>query len=518
MASIVTNVDTTTTTTTPSKVNKNFESKDSISSTINQRRMSSVKVPAPKDFLFGKVLGEGAYAKVIHARRKNNGVDYAAKIMDKSFIKKHGKIESVARESKLLRSFEHPNIIRLYCAFKSTECLFLISELCHAGELKEYIDVFKAKSTVKDKAMDLVHARFYLGETINAVQYLHDRNILHRDLKPENILISQTGHVKLVDFGTALDLSNAKHSRVAFVGTAEYVSPEVLKDEPVTKGSDIWAIGCILFQMLTGRPPFRGESEYLTFQQISEYVEHTFLYPDVLNQESKAIISSFLNKDTNKRLGSGAPDSEYGYPALRKHPFFFINSSSDVNSNSNGSTKGSFVWEKLYEQNAPSIPTLIKLEDPTKDGATLNFSLFDIEDELEGMSISSVNNNNNNGMKKKAALGIHRKSSVEEDFIGFLMPGETIFHSGTLVKRRYFSVKTRFFMLITGNAEPRLIYIDAEKKDLKGEIPWSNEIETAVISPFKFDIITAERTYHLSSEKEDYILGWVQAIEDAKKM
>ena len=79
--------------------------------------MSSVKVPAPKDFLFGKVLGEGAYAKVIHARRKNNGVDYAAKIMDKSFIKKHGKIESVARESKLLRSFEHPNIIRLYCTF-----------------------------------------------------------------------------------------------------------------------------------------------------------------------------------------------------------------------------------------------------------------------------------------------------------------------------------------------------------------------------------------------------------------
>ena len=73
-------------------------------------------------------------------------------------------------------------------------------------------------------------------------------------------------------------------------------------------------------------------------------------------------------------------------------------------------------------------------------------------------------------------------------------------------------------MLLTGNAEPRLIYIDAEKKDLKGEIPWSNEIETAVISPFKFDIITAERTYHLSSEKEDYILGWVQAIEDAKKM
>ena len=84
--------------------------------------------------------------------------------------------------------------------------------------MKDYIDLFKTKSTRKDKAMDLRHARFYLGEIINAVEYLHDRNILHRDLKPENILLSNTGHVKLVDFGTALDMSNENHSRVAFVG------------------------------------------------------------------------------------------------------------------------------------------------------------------------------------------------------------------------------------------------------------------------------------------------------------
>ena len=288
-----------------------------------QKRVSSSHVPSPKDFMFGKVLGEGAYAKVVHARMKKSGKDFAAKVMDKSFIKKHGKIESVARESKLLRSFKHQNIMRLYCAFKNEDCLFLVSELCHGGELKDYIDLFKKKSTRKDKAMDLRHARFYLGEIINAVEYLHDRNILHRDLKPENILLSNTGHVKLVDFGTALDLSNEKHSRVAFVGTAEYVSPEVLKDQPVNKGCDLWAIGCILFQILTGRPPFRGESEFLTFQQISEYVEHSFVYPSTLNEESKSIISGFLNKDPLKRLGSGAKDSQYGYPNLKQHAFFF---------------------------------------------------------------------------------------------------------------------------------------------------------------------------------------------------
>ncbi len=502
-----------------SSVIKKFQKQDS--GAVNQRRLSTKTVASPNDFLFGKILGEGAYAKVIHARMKSSGRDFAAKIMDKSFIKKHGKMESVARESQLLRRFKHPNIMRLCCAFKNDECLFLISELCHAGELKDYIDVFKNKSNMKDKAMDLLHARFYLGEIINAVQYLHDKNILHRDLKPENILISNTGHVKLVDFGTALDLSNSKHSRVAFVGTAEYVSPEVLKDEPATKGSDLWAIGCILFQILTGRPPFRGESEYLTFQQISEYVEHSFSFPDTLNQESKSIISGFLNKDTNKRLGSGAPDSEFGYPNLRRHAFFFSDTMSETTDNvnissvNNDSKDSLFVWKNLFEQDAPSIPPLLKLEDPTKDGATLNFSLYDMEDELESMAIASVNTNSKDNVKG-ATSTLRRKSTLEVDFLGFLMPGETVFHSGTLVKRRYFSVKSRFFMLIVGSAEPRLIYIDAEKKDIKGEIPWSNEIETAVISPFKFDIITAERTYHLSSEKEDYILGWVQAIEDVK--
>ena len=139
-------------------------------------------------------------------------------------------------------------------------------------------------------------------------------------------------------------------------------------------------------------------------------------------------------------------------------------------------------------------------------------SLYDVEDEFEGLSISSIGSNN--ASQGKAPLS----QKMENDFLGFLMPGESIFHAGVLIKRRYFSVKTRFFMLLHGGAEPRLIYIDPEKKELKGEIPWSHEIETEVISPFKFDIVTAERTYHLSSEKEDSILGWVQAVREAKSM
>lgn len=258
----------------------------------------------------------------------------------------------------------------------------------------------------------------------------------------------------------------------------------------------------------------------MTFQQISEYVEHSFAYPSTLNEESKAIISGFLNKDPLKRLGSGAKDSQYGYPILKQHAFFSTHTTGEGYQGDvvDDSTKP-LVWDNLFGQAAPSIPPLLELEEPTRDGTTLNFSLYDVEDELEGMSISSVSNNADANGKSNASLGKTPSSQdMENTFLGFLMPGESVFHSGILTKRRYFSVKTRFFMLIHGGAEPRLIYIDPEKKELKGEIPWSHEIETEVISPFKFDIVTAERTYHLSSEKEDSILGWVQAVREAKGM
>jgi 3-phosphoinositide dependent protein kinase-1 len=154
------------------------------------------------------------------------------------------------------------------------------------------------------------------------------------DLKPENILISAYGHIKVTDFGTAKILpsspikvrtnppsnrANARPgrggSRKSFVGTAEYVSPEILRDQSASPASDLWAIGCILFQMLSGKTPFKGASEYLIFQAI---LKCELSFPDKFDAVARDLVCKLVRLEPGDRLGAG-PE---GISALKEHPFF----------------------------------------------------------------------------------------------------------------------------------------------------------------------------------------------------
>ncbi|GME99063.1 unnamed protein product [Ambrosiozyma monospora] len=160
--------------------------------------------------------------------------------------------------------------------------------------------------------------RYYTAQIIDAVSFMHDNGIVHRDLKPENILIDSQMKVQITDFGTAKILekreSDGKYPAdvraTSFVGTAEYVSPELLNDKYAGKPGDVWAIGCVLYQMIAGRPPFKATNEYLTFQKICK-LQYAFSagFPTVV-------------RDLVKRILVLKPRDRLTLPQVKQHYFF----------------------------------------------------------------------------------------------------------------------------------------------------------------------------------------------------
>jgi 3-phosphoinositide dependent protein kinase-1 len=167
--------------------------------------------------------------------------------------------------------------------------------------------------------------------------------VIHRDLKPENILLNEHGHIKVTDFGTAKD-ETEEHRTNTFCGTAEFVSPEVLRDLDASRGCDLWALACMVFQMLVGRPFFRAENEYLTFQQILNHPAEDFEYPEGFPAVAQDLIDRILVQDPLERLGAGTDEDGNGYAALKSHAFF-----------------EGIDWENLGEIQAPYIPDVSKL-------------------------------------------------------------------------------------------------------------------------------------------------------------
>ncbi|KAI0900278.1 kinase-like protein [Annulohypoxylon nitens] len=268
-----------------------------------------------RDFSFGRVLGEGSYSTVYFATDRQTLKEYAIKVLEKKHIIKERKIKYVNIEKDTLnRLTEHPGIVRLYYTFQDENSLYYVLDLCNGGEL---LGVLKKTGT-----FDVECTRFFGAQILDAIEYMHSRGVIHRDLKPENVLLDDQLHVKITDFGTARLLSDPRapqnaprledtgtssrgkdfddDSRAAsFVGTAEYVSPELLTNKNACKASDLWAFGCIIYQLLAGRPPFKAGSEYLTFQKI---VNLDYEFPAGFPPAAKDLVERCLVLDPARRL------------------------------------------------------------------------------------------------------------------------------------------------------------------------------------------------------------------------
>lgn len=223
--------------------------------------------------------------------------------------------------------------VSLLCTFQDPRNLYFVMTLAKNGDLLPYIN--------KVGSFDFKCTQFYAAELIIAIEHMHRKNIVHRDLKPENILIDDKMHMLIADFGSAriLDENNEepefepRKRTNSFVGTAHYVSPEILKGERLTKAADLWALGCIIYQMISGLPPFRAGSEYLIFQKI---LERDLSFPDGFNRVAKDLVQSLIQINPMQRLG--AEDQNDLYESIRNHEFF-----------------DGIVWDQLRLQTPPPI-------------------------------------------------------------------------------------------------------------------------------------------------------------------
>lgn len=263
-----------------------------------------------KDFIFGQLLGEGSYSQVILGTDRQTHKEYAVKILDKKHIIKEKKVKYVNIEKDTLnRLIEHPGIVRLFYTFQDSTSLYYVLDIASGGEL---LGALK-----KTGSFDEECTRFYGAQILDAIEHIHNRGVIHRDLKPENVILDENMHIKITDFGTAKLLPDPRICRgstascdpsddseesiraMSFVGTAEYVSPELLTEKNACKASDLWAFGCIIYQLITGRPPFKAGNDYQTFQKI---VNLEFEYPPGFPHIVRDLVDRLLVLDPHQRL------------------------------------------------------------------------------------------------------------------------------------------------------------------------------------------------------------------------
>lgn len=241
-----------------------------------------------------ELLGSGSYGKVFKVKNKVSGKYYACKRINKKSIRNK---ERLKIEINLLKETDHPNIIRLHELYEDSIYLYFVTELCTGGE---FFDVL-AKKVKEHLLYTERQAAIIFSQIISAINYCHSHGICHRDIKPENIMFvdSNLDEIKLIDFGLSQIYSkdNPMHS---IVGTTYYMAPEVIEGQYDEK-CDIWSAGCILYIMLSGRPPFYAKNKNDLMNKIKQK-NYSFNYTafDCISYSAKNLITMMLCDSSNR--------------------------------------------------------------------------------------------------------------------------------------------------------------------------------------------------------------------------
>lgn len=199
-----------------------------------------------------KVIGEGSFGRAVLVRCKSSQEKYVLKEIQ--LPKNRSKLENSRREAILLSRMKHPNIVAFREAFEADELLCIVMEYCSGGDLLQRIKQQKSNQFSADNILK------WFAEMCAGAKHIHDQRVLHRDLKSKNIFLTDNGTIKLGDFGSACILNSSKAYAHAYVGTPYYVAPEVWDNKPYNNKSDVWSLGCVLYELCTLRHPFQASS------------------------------------------------------------------------------------------------------------------------------------------------------------------------------------------------------------------------------------------------------------------
>jgi len=463
-----------------------------------------------EDFEIIGLSGKGAYGTVLKAKLKSEQNDklYAIKTMDVMALDRIKKLYQAYLECDILSQLESPYIVDIFGAFDENRKIFIVMQYLSKGDFSDFI---RLNYPIKPDTI-----QFYAAEIVNFLDYIQSKKIVHRDLKPENIMMNENWHLQVIDFATARvlgkyfdkqkmvfnvdsyydisetdDLKGNKvainndddddfedaHSKpqrrgMTFVGTAEYVSPEVLGDKPAGFGSDIWALGIMIYQMIYNKTPFKEKTNYLIFRKI-EQLKIEFGENEAITEEAKDLINKILVKDPTKRLGAGEPGTEFDMAHLKAHPYF----------------KG-IKWDKLHKITPPNSENFDYLLNKKKNNK------------------NNVNNNNTSNQKKGSDLGKTTKKPNNEE------EQEEVLRKGYLEKKGFWFLYNKRKIILYST--PKLVYIDPTNNQIKGEIYLDRRVKVNHISLNVFEVVTPLRSFRFKSIDGD-VLVWEKSIAEAIK-
>eukprot|EP01133_Synstelium_polycarpum_P008377 gene8377-9846_t len=269
--------------------------------TLEKMKLVTAKGGAPakervgvEDFDLLNVIGKGSFGKVLQVRKKDTGMIYAMKVLNKKNIVERKEIDHTRAEKNILQKLVHPFLINLNYSFQSDDKLYFIMDYINGGELFYHLQ--------NEERFDETRVRFYCAEIVCGLE----------DLKPENILLTSDGHICLTDYGISKEGLLSDDDRTAtFCGTPEYLAPEILKGESYGKAIDWWSFGTLVYEMLSGLPPFYSSDTRVMYNNI---MNQKLVFTPQFSSEARDFITALLERDPNKRL----KDTKL----IKQHSFF----------------------------------------------------------------------------------------------------------------------------------------------------------------------------------------------------